>query len=97
MNKYMLVTWYWDTMSDYERHHSFETEIRFITSEELDNISKVMKDNFVKQWVTNPETVTEETYKDGDGAIIEFRNVTIKPVKVVESWSYQSEVINGKN
>jgi hypothetical protein len=93
-NKYILLTWYWDTSSDYERHHSFETEFEFVTGEQLDDIKQLMTDHRIKQWVTDPETITAKNWKEGDGAIIEFRNVTIKPVKIVETWSYQPETTN---
>lgn len=93
-NKYMLITWYHDESSDYQSQWSFESQIDFVTSEQLDDIAQLMKDNFITQWIKDPETITKETYKYGDGAIVEFRNVTVKPVKIVESWSYKPEVVN---
>lgn len=93
-DKYMLITWYHDTSSDYEKHWHFETQIDFVTSKQLDDIAQLMKDNFITQWVKDPETVTLDTWKQGDGALVEFRNVTVKPVKIVETWSYKSEVVN---
>ena len=90
--KYMLVTWYKDESSDYQAHWSFETEIIFVSDKDLEDISKLMKDNSITQWVKDPETITEKTWHYGDGSLVEYRNLIIKPVKIVESWKFTSEV-----
>lgn len=92
-NNYILVTWYWDTSSDYERNHSFETEFEFVTDAQLKDISALMKDYNIKQWVKDPHTITAKNYQDGDGSLVEYRNIDIKPVKIVEAWSYKPEAI----
>lgn len=91
-NKYILIHWYWDTSSDYESNHSFETEFNFVTDKQLSDITNLMKDYGIKNWVKDPEIITAHNYKDGDGSLVEFRNLTVKPIKIVESWSYTSEV-----
>lgn len=89
-NKYMLVYWYWDGSSDHPA--SFDTAFEYVTDKQLDDITQLMKDYGIKQWVKDPETINSSTYTDGDGSLVEFRNLIVKPMKIVESWSYTSEV-----
>lgn len=89
-NKYILVRWYMADGGDHADY--FEEELNFVTSKQLDDITQLMKDFDIKQWVKDPETITEKNFKYGDGSLVEYRNLTIKPVKIVESWSYTSEV-----
>ena len=91
-NKYIIVTWYNDESSDYPSQWSFETLHEFVTDSQLNDITKLMKQFGIRQWVNDPETITEANWRQGDGSLIEFRNVLIKPIKVVEEWSYASEV-----
>lgn len=91
-DNYILVTWWWDDMGDHKP--TFETSFRFVTDKELGDIKGLMKAEGIKQWIKNPETVTSKTYKQGTGSLIEFRNVEVVPMKIVESWSYKPEIVN---
>lgn len=83
-NKYILVYWYWDGSGDHAA--------TFVTDTQLDNITQLMKKYGITQWVKDPEKIDKSNFTAGDGALVEFRNLTVKPVKIVESWSYTSEV-----
>lgn len=89
-DKYILIHWYMADGGDHADY--FEMDMDFVTGAQLNDITKLMKDYGIKQWVKDPETVTEKTFKTGDGSLIEYRNLTVKPIKIVESWSYTSEV-----
>ena len=89
-DKYMIVGWYWASAGDSPDY--FETEYDFVTGKQLEDITKLMKRHNIKRWVKNPETVTSDNFKVGDASLIEFRNVTIEPVKIVDSWSMTSEI-----
>lgn len=82
----MLITWYKDDGGDYGRP-SLVMETEFITDKQLDDIKKLMKDFGIKRWVKEPQLVTLETYKDGDACLTQFRELEVRPIKVVESWS----------
>lgn len=93
-DNYILVTWHWDESSDYVSHHSFETEFSFVTEKQLDNLVKLMEDNGIKRWVKDPHSVNAKNWKSGDGSLVEYRNLEVKPVRFVESWSYKPEQVN---
>ena len=89
---YLLVYWWIDNAGDYKP--TFETDFEFIKSKELDDIRGLMKKHGVKRWVQDPHSVTIETWKNGDASLVEYRNVSVRPIKVVESWAYSSERVN---
>lgn len=92
-DKYILITWYMDDLGDYSP--IFETSFTYVSEGELGDIKALMREHRVERWVKDPEKVTEKNWKKGDGSIIEYRNIEIKPIKIVEAWSYSREKING--
>lgn len=89
-NKYILIRWFWADGGDHADY--FDVEFEFVTNKQLENITQLMKDYGIKRWIKDPETINDSNFKDGDGSLVEFRNLTVKPIKIVESWSYTSEV-----
>lgn len=88
-NKYILVTWSID-----EEYDEFNPSFGFVTSQQLDDINQLMREHRIKKWVSDPESITRETYRRGYGSLVEYRNVTVKPIKIVESWGYSREAVN---
>lgn len=87
----MVISWGIDSGDNWR---DFVTHYEFVSDKDLDDIGKLMREHGVKRWVSNPESVTEKTWKEGDGSLIEYRNLTVRPIKVVESWGYSRDTIN---
>lgn len=85
---YLLVTWYVESGDNYR---NFEPEYTFVTEKKLDDINSLMREHRIKRWVKNPESVTEKTWEYGDASLIQYRNIEVVPIKVVESWGFSRE------
>lgn len=70
---------------DYGRPY-MEVEFEVIDESKLDNINKLMKDYFIKEWLDNPQFDDYQKWKEGQAALLEYRPFTVKPVRVVKSW-----------
>jgi hypothetical protein len=90
--KYMIITWWLDGHGDYTP--TLETSVEFVSEKDLDDIKGLMKQHDVKRWIKDPETVSPRTFVEGDACLIEYRNVVVKPIKIVEAWGYSREKIN---
>jgi hypothetical protein len=90
---YMIITWTVDDGGDYGKP-TLETWIEYVTDKELDDLASLMKIHGVKHWVDNPKDMTLEKFKYGDGALIEYRNLQVKPIKVVKSWGVFRDRVN---
>ncbi len=84
---YLLFYKYTDSTEDRdwsELGHELVEEI------ELDDITSLMKRNGVTECVDN-DLSTWEKWSKGQGKLMEARNVKVRPIKIVEAWSYQPD------
>lgn len=64
------------------------TEI--VTEPELEDITALMKNHGLTAW-TQERINNWEQWAIGQGKLVETRDVTVKPMKIVEAWSWQPE------
>jgi hypothetical protein len=66
---------------------SIKKPTNLLTAEQMDDLKKVQEDYGVKQW-TDQDTSIWESWSAGTAAIVQYRGVHIKPIKIVEQRGY---------
>lgn len=85
MTHVILAVAYEKDGGDYSNDY-VDVDLEIIDEEALDNINKLMKDYFIKEWVDNPDFSDTRSWKEGQAALLEYRPFIVKPVRLVESW-----------
>ncbi len=82
---YLLFTVYMSDGGDHKDYKSLDTN--FLNAEDLDDLKKVQQDHDIKQW-TYEDPATWESWPPGTAAIVQYRGIHIKPIKIIEQWGY---------
>ena len=82
---YLLFTVFVQDNGDHPDSKYYDTD--FLTDKDLEDLKRVQTVNGVKQW-TDQDPATWESWTPGTGAIVQYRGVHIKPIRIVEQWGY---------